>query len=114
MRVGTIDTAVVLAAVAVAVLVGAQSFTEPVALGSPGAARLPTLYAVALLILSGVLAAATAFGPPEAALRFTGAGRVLALAALTAAFIALLTYAGFLVLSVPWLFLAVLAADERH
>lgn len=110
MRIGTMIMAAVLAAVAVAVLIGAQSFPEPVALGSPGAARLPTLYAVALLVLSGVLAAAAAFGLPEPALRFTGIGRVFALAILTAAYIILLPYAGFLVLSVPWLFLAVMAA----
>ena len=110
MKLGTAITAAAFAALAVAVIAGAQAFPAPVTPGAPSAARLPVIYAGALLALSAALAATAWLERDGAALTFRRAGRVAVFAALTAIFVALLPVLGFLALSIPWLLVAVRAA----
>ena len=110
MRVGTVSAAAAFAALAAAVIAGAQAFPAPVTPGAPGAARLPIIYACALLALSAALAAMVLLERNGAALEFRRAGRVAVFAALTAVFVGLLPVAGFMALAIPWLLVAVRTA----
>ncbi len=109
MRAGILAAAAVFAALGVGAIVGAMEFPAPSTLGAPGPGQLPTIYGAALIALSAVLAAGALRTRPEPLVVRSGL-RIVAFAALAAAFVGLLPYLGFLWLAAPWLLVAVRVA----
>lgn len=107
MRYGTVAAALSFSAVGVWMIAVAGDFPRPSTLGAPGPARLPTIYAGILVLLSVLLAVQSFVGPADPPLNLQGFPRVLLLIAGTAVGVWLWSRMNFLVLSVPATFLGV-------
>jgi hypothetical protein len=106
MQIGTLAVAIVLIGVSIAMIVDAHGFPAPMTLGAPGPARLPIVYAIALIALSAGLIATVFFGGVEPELHLSGGLQIVGLIIWTALYIFLMRYFHFVVLTVPWLFVA--------
>lgn len=106
MQIGTLVVAIVLIGISIAMIVGARSFPAPMTLGAPGPARLPIVYAIALAALSAGLIVTVFFGGAEPELHLSGGLQIVGLVAWTALYIFLMRYLNFVVLTIPWLFVA--------
>lgn len=106
MQIGTLAVAIVLIGVSIAMIVDAHGFPAPMTLGAPGPARLPIVYAIALIALSAGLIATVFFGGAEPDLHLSGGLQIVGLVIWTALYIFLMRYLNFVALTIPWLFVA--------